>query len=200
MNAPSKRPPLRDSWVERIFDRMQGLYGSLWLDRWRSGEVIEHDGQRFDRGLLLAKATWGQELAGFGDSPERITRALEACRHRNLPPTLPEFLDLCRQQHADAPAALPAPKVPQEVAQARAQELRQAADRIASRAFDGLAWAKTPPDRGARGSLWERRIIGLAEQGHPKFLRILADHVERGVIVSARASAAINAVAADAAA
>ena len=44
------------------------------------------------------------------------------------------------------------------------------------------------------------RVIELAEQGHPKFLRILADHVERGVIVSARASAAINAVAADVAA
>lgn len=200
MNAPSKRPPLRDSWVERIFDRMQGLYGSLWLDRWRSGEVIEHDGQRFDRGLLLAKATWGQELAGFSDHPERITRALEACRHRNLPPTLPEFLDLCRQQHPDAPVALPAPKVPQEVAQARAQELRQAADRIASRAFDGLAWAKTPPDRGARGSLWERRIIELAESGDPRFVRILHGHVKTGVIRSDRALAALNAAQIDAAA
>ena len=49
------------------------------------------------------------------------------------------------------------------------------------RAEDGTAWAKIPPPGGARGSLWERRIIELAE------------HVERGVIVSARASAVLNA-------
>lgn len=58
---------------------------------------------------------------------------------------------------------------------------------------DGLAWAKIPPPCGARGSLWERRIIELAEAGDTRFLRILADHVERGVIVSAHASAALNA-------
>lgn len=58
---------------------------------------------------------------------------------------------------------------------------------------DGLAWAKIPPPCGARGSLWERRIIELAEARDTRFLRILADHVERGVIVSPRASAALNA-------
>lgn len=63
---------------------------------------------------------------------------------------------------------------------------------------DGLAWAKIPPPCGARGSLWERRIIELAESGDPRFLQILAEHVESGVIVSARAAAALNAMQADA--
>lgn len=193
MNAPSKRPPLPDSWVERIFDRMQGMYGSLWLDRWRSGEMIEQGGQRFDRGLLVAKATWADELAGFADQPERLAKALEACRHRNLPPTLPEFLELCRQQHADLPRQLPQPQVPRDVAQARAEEIRKAADRIAARPFDGLAWAKTPP-AVVKGSVWERRVIDLAAEGDPRFIRLLGDHIDAGVIRAQRALDVLGAV------
>ena len=61
------------------------------------------------------------------------------------------------------------------------------------RAEDGAAWAKIPPPGGARGSRWEVAIIELAEAGDPRFLQQLAEHVERGVIVSARASAALTA-------
>ena len=60
------------------------------------------------------------------------------------------------------------------------------------RAEDGAAWAKIPPPGGARGSRWEVAIIELAEAGDPRFLQILAEHVERGVIGSPRASAALN--------
>lgn len=139
MNAPSKRPPLPDSWVERIFDRMQGMYGSLWLDRWRSGEMIEQGGQRFDRGLLVAKATWADELAGFADQPERLAKALEACRHRNLPPTLPEFLELCRQQHADLPRQLLAPRASADEV---APHLAEIARRVATPKDGDKAWAE----------------------------------------------------------
>ena len=45
---------------------------------------------------------------------------------------------------------------------------------------DGTAWAKTPPPGGARGSRWEAAILELAE------------HVASGVIVSPRASAALE--------
>ena len=65
---------------------------------------------------------------------------------------------------------------------------------------DGTAWAKTPPAGGARGSRWEQNLLELAEAGEPRFIAILRDHVERGVIVSARASAALNAAEPDAAA
>ncbi len=60
------------------------------------------------------------------------------------------------------------------------------------RAEEGAAWAKIPPPGGARGSRWEVAIIELAEAGEPRFLQILAEHVERGVIVSPRASAALE--------
>jgi len=192
MNAPLKRPPLPDSWVERIFDRMQGLYGSLWLDRWRSGETIEQNGLRFDRGLLLAKATWGEELAGFADQPERISRALEGCRHRTLPPTLPEFLDLARQAHVDGPKALPAPAVPPEVAKARASEMERAARKIAAKLPDPIAWANGEPPR-IRGP-WEAAIIELAEAGDPRFVAILREHIAKGAIRSERARAVFEGV------
>lgn len=63
---------------------------------------------------------------------------------------------------------------------------------------DGVAWAKTPPPGGARGSRWETFIIELAESGEPRFLKILRDHVEAGVIRSTRAQAALNLTSADA--
>lgn len=57
---------------------------------------------------------------------------------------------------------------------------------------DGTAWAKTPPPGGARGSLWESAILELAEAGEPRFVKILAEHVARGVIASPRATAALE--------
>ena len=57
---------------------------------------------------------------------------------------------------------------------------------------DGTAWAKTPPPGGARGSRWEAAILELAEAGEPRFVKILAEHVARGVIRSERATTALG--------
>ncbi len=144
--TPSKEP-LPDSWVERIFQRMQGLYGSLWVDRWRSGETVERNGRQFDRGLLNAKATWAQELGGFSGQHERIARALESCRHRSMPPTLPEFLDLCRQQVAEQTLSLPPPT---QDAERRQRNIEQAtAVKIG----------------GDVGKDWARKILDRYESG-----------------------------------
>lgn len=181
MTEQSKRSPLPDHWIERIFARMQGLYGSLWLDRWRSGELEERAGQRFDRGLLLAKATWADELGGFVQAPERIARALEACRHRPLPPTLPEFLELCRQSGADAPKRLPAPDVSPEVVSAMQA---RAAEAVSHSKDDPLAWAMSVPKVR---DVWAKTITDLAEAGDERFLAILGTHVDGRVIKSERA-------------
>ena len=61
-----------------------------------------------------------------------------------------------------------------------------------TRAEEGAAWAKIPPPGGARGSRWEVAIIELAEAGEPRFVKILAEHVSRGVIASPRATAALE--------
>ena len=63
---------------------------------------------------------------------------------------------------------------------------------VSGKPQDGTAWAKTPPPGGARGSRWEAAILELAEAGEPRFVKILAEHVARGVIVSPRASAALE--------
>ena len=138
MTATPSRAPLPDSWVERIFDRMQGLYGSLWVDRWRSGETVERNGRQFDRGLLNAKATWAQEMGGFADQPERIARALESCRHRNMPPTLPEFLSLCRDQVAEQTVSLPPPTPDAE----RRQRNIESAAAVKVGSVGNLQWAE----------------------------------------------------------
>ena len=57
---------------------------------------------------------------------------------------------------------------------------------------DFTAWAKTPPAYGAAGSVWERMIIELAEQGEPRFVAILREHVKTGVIRSERAHAVLQ--------
>ena len=72
-----------------------------------------------------------------------------------------------------------------------AQQLGALAVRM-KRAEEGAALAKIPPPGVARGSRWAVAIIELAEAGEPRFVKILAEHVARGVIVSPRASAALE--------
>ena len=140
MNAQSTSRTLPVSWVDRLFDRMQGFYGSLWVDRWRSGEL---DANGRDRGLLNAKATWCIELGGFVDQSERIQKAIEACRSCKLPPTLPEFMELCRQASPNVVPALPAPKVSQEVARERVAQLEAGVSKITGMAGrDHKKWAR----------------------------------------------------------
>ena len=171
-------PEKRESWVERIFARMSAMYGRLFAEMWAGTD------------LQAVKTVWADDLAPF--SGQQIAWAMEQCKGRDLPPTLPMFRGFCQQAPRLEVPALPPPRVPREVAQERAQQLRKTAEQASRRQAGDTSWATTPPAHGARGSLWERRIIELAEAGDPRFLQQLAEHVERGVIVSARASAALE--------
>lgn len=68
--------------VESVFSRLVALYGASFTRQW--GMV---DGDTMLR-------TWARELAGF--SHAEISRGLEACKLREFPPTVPEFVKLCR--------------------------------------------------------------------------------------------------------
>lgn len=81
-SSTSPQHPLPMTWVERLFDRMAGLYGARFADAWRGT-----DPER-------VKRIWAEELAGFGG--EEISRGVQALKTRDWPPTLPEFLKLCR--------------------------------------------------------------------------------------------------------
>ena len=80
--SPKQLPALDESWVERIFQRMENFYLSLWKDRF--GDIPRE----------RVKRAWGEELAGY--SANEIKRGLETCKTMKFPPTLPEFLTACR--------------------------------------------------------------------------------------------------------
>lgn len=86
-NLPSTTSPAKpDASVElisRLFKRLHAAYGKHWTDMW------------LDTPIDAVKATWAHYLANF--SAEEIGRALEHLP--KFPPTLPEFVELCRQQY-----------------------------------------------------------------------------------------------------
>lgn len=70
------------SWIEKLFERLSAYYGARFADMWRGCD------------LEGVKQVWATEL---GDcTREEIARGVAACRTRDWPPTLPEFLKLCR--------------------------------------------------------------------------------------------------------
>lgn len=70
-------------WVERIFERLATMYGSVFLDMWSS---MDPD---------LVKQCWADELSGY--TADEIAAGLAACKGKSYPPTLPQFLMLCRR-------------------------------------------------------------------------------------------------------
>ena len=77
------------SWVDRIFARLQGIYGREFTSQF---SVIDNNGN--DIGMENAKTVWGQELGCFALNPDAISFAL-----LNLPDRAPnaiKFKELCR--------------------------------------------------------------------------------------------------------
>lgn len=61
---------------------MSAFYGARFADMWRGCD------------LAGIKQVWAAELGDY--SREEIARGVASCRTRDWPPTLPEFLKLCR--------------------------------------------------------------------------------------------------------
>lgn len=167
------------SWVEKIFRRMQGYYGSIWVDRWKSGESQQTPQGLVDVGMLNAKVVWAEELGGFSDTPEAIGKALDACKGLKFPPTLPEFLALCREE---AGRPKPAKQIEYTPTAEDRQRQQDAAERIAqearakqARCFDGLAWARTASSPYALQALAQE-----AAAENPVLGPIFREHVAAG--------------------
>lgn len=82
--------PLPMAWIEKLFDRMVSLYGHKFLDMWR------------DVNLQGVKETWAQELGKL--SRDEIACGANALMAQEWPPTLPQFIKLCKPS-VDAVAA-----------------------------------------------------------------------------------------------
>lgn len=79
--APSSKV-LPSAWIDRIFELFTGYYGKHFLDMWSGANVAS------------VKSVWSAELGRL--TPQAIALGMDACRRRKFPPTLPEFLELCR--------------------------------------------------------------------------------------------------------
>jgi len=80
---------LPHAWIERVFTRLQGIYGREFLSQYGTGMV-----GNIDPGIENAKVVWAEELGGFERWPEAIGYALE-----NLPDRAPNcirFREICR--------------------------------------------------------------------------------------------------------
>lgn len=75
---------LPESWINRLFSHFEALYGSKFASLWQGTDIAN------------VKRLWAEKLSGFEDKPKAIKLALDALDERPFPPTLPEFLTLCR--------------------------------------------------------------------------------------------------------
>lgn len=95
MNAPMKPSMLQpgvstdwpanalpEAWIDSLFGRMIGSYGSKFADLWRGTD------------LQSVRRLWATELAEL--TREELKLGAESLRTRPFPPTLPEFFALCR--------------------------------------------------------------------------------------------------------
>ena len=70
------------AWIERLFEKMVSLYGHKFLDMWR------------DVDLQAVKTTWAAELGKL--TRDEIAKGANALMTQEWPPTLPQFIKLCR--------------------------------------------------------------------------------------------------------
>ena len=126
---------LHDSWIEKLFQKFEDFYGAKW-----AAQYGDFPRQR-------VKQTWAEELAGFADMGGAIAQALSAQKESPFPPTLPEFLKLCRDAARRMGASgAPALEHRQTIEEReRAAELsKRAVASVKAPSYDGLLWAKKP--------------------------------------------------------
>ena len=135
---------LPQQWVVRIFDQMSALYGKKFADQW-SGTDPE-----------VMRRTWAQKLGGFSDKPKAIKQALDSLDAKPFPPTLPEFLTMCRESASrglDNPPMLEHHRSAEEI------------ERAERAAKEAIAAANVESKRDPRK--WARDAIADHEAGRP---------------------------------
>ena len=130
---------LTDRWVGRIFDELQATYGSRFADMWSGTNPA------------AVKAMWGRRLAGFTDRPECLEAALAALDDKPWPPSLPEFVSLCRDaaRRTGQRLALPAPEIDQAQSARRIEHVAAAMKMPGT--YDWSGWARRLRARHAAG-------------------------------------------------
>lgn len=76
--------PLPDRWIDALFVKMINCYGSKFTEMWRDTDIDS------------VKAMWAHELGKL--TREDVTRGAQALMTQDWPPSLPQFIKLCRTQ------------------------------------------------------------------------------------------------------
>lgn len=146
--------------IGRLWVRMAALYGSRW--------EIEYGPAGKDGRLAPIARIWADVLADV--PPDRIAAAIRVCmedRASEHPPTLPEFLRLCRARAKGAPPAKPPVTLPKEYyATTPSTRCAQLADHLRDQAQPALAErlerAASPRQRDSIAkAYWMSQIGGI---------------------------------------
>lgn len=78
----STNKPVPIAWVESLFARMQAMYGNKFLDMWRGTDAE------------MVKQMWADEMGKL--SAEDLKRGFNALISRDWPPSLPEYVRMCK--------------------------------------------------------------------------------------------------------
>lgn len=81
--SQQKSSALPEPWINRLFSRFEAMYGAKVADAWKGCD------------LQNVKAVWAETLGCF--SRDELAAGISGCMSRDWPPTLPEFVKLCRQ-------------------------------------------------------------------------------------------------------
>lgn len=163
MNAPStvRQHALPDRLIDRLFDRLEAAYGSKWLNMWGNTN------------LANVKALWAEKLAGFAENPKALAYALSCLDEHPFPPTLPEFLGLCRKAPRPDLAALPSPAAnPVKVA-----EFATNVNTVTKKKKDFIGWARQP-----KSAIAFNAVLDLARSDNA-FAQIVDDLRAAGHVV-----------------
>lgn len=134
---------LPESWVSKIFDHMSSLYGAKFTELWKATD------------LEKVKRTWAEKLGGFEEQPLAIRDALDALDEKPWPPTLPEFLILCREaarRYGNAKPMLTHTPTAEERERSH-QAAQAAAAAVKKDGRDHMGWAKAPRSQTALNSV-----------------------------------------------
>ncbi len=159
----STSPALPSAWIDRIFSRLSGIYGSKFVSQW-AGCDIEN-----------VRNVWAEELAGFRDLPEAIGYAL-----KNLDPVFPpsalEFRALCRKApRKDAPLALPHKPTAEELERQHEMAKKVAEATQHRPGFDPMDWAKHPRSRLSMGVVATEAKKGRDSRFREIFTQLVAE-------------------------
>lgn len=150
------KSPISLAVVANIFRTLRGRFGSQFVDRFRSGQLVPDGSPNAgkDTGLLEAMDVWAHELRGLSETD--IRHGLDT--KFKFPPSADEFVQACCGRDYTPPAlpgydALPAPRMTREEAEVHIAQVQKAARsmRFPSENRLRLGWAYGIADEVKRG-------------------------------------------------